>query len=148
MQREIKFRVCYTDQQGTKQMIYKDEDLMLSLNGTVYENYGTKEDPTWEPVFDAYEQPFIQQYTGIKDKNGKEIYEGDIIKYPLFSVPAEFATWEAYRIWDKKTYRVAEVKFVNGCFIPDGCFILDIWSTVVDNCTVVGNIFENSELLK
>jgi uncharacterized phage protein (TIGR01671 family) len=129
MKREFKFRVCYTDQRGTKQTIYKDEDLMLSLNGTVYENYGTKEDPTWEPVFDAYEQPFIQQFTGMKDKNSKEIYEGDIIKYPI---PVGWTTNSLHR----EDYRVDEVKFISGCFIPD------IWRTVVDECEVIGNVFE------
>ena len=123
--REIKFRVCYTDQQGTKQMIYKHENLMLSLNGTVYENYGTKEDPTWEPVFDAYEQPFIQQYTGMKDKNRKEIYEGDIIKGLHCFGPAGFHE------------RIMTVYFNN----TEGSYRWNYWDT--STLEIIGNNFEN-----
>jgi len=134
MQREIKFRVCYTDQQGTKQMIYKDEDLMLSLNGTVYENYGTKEDPTWEPVFDAYEQPFIQQYTGIKDKNGKEIYEADIIN--CVNRGLYICNW---------SYGYFAVQHINK---NNNCALLHSLVCCMGDSEVVGNIFENPELLK
>jgi uncharacterized phage protein (TIGR01671 family) len=80
----------------------------------------------------------ILQYTGIKDKNGKEIYEGDLCSY--------------FNPYNKKTY-VREVKFCSmfacfGLFQKDGN-IYDYesdWLKIVD-IEVIGNIYENKELL-
>lgn len=68
----------------------------------------------------------LQQYTGLKDKNNKEIYEGDILK-----------------IGDRNK----EVLFDMGMFYIDkGCEELPI--SDIDNIVeVIGNIFENPELL-
>ena len=69
MQREIKFRAW---NKGTGKMIdlYKTTPLALDANLNC--------DGIFIPFKPGYE---IMQYTGLKDKNGKEIYEGDIIKY-------------------------------------------------------------------
>jgi uncharacterized phage protein (TIGR01671 family) len=73
----------------------------------------------------------IQQYTGLKDKNGKEIYEGDIIS-------GEFYDTEYHH---SETIK-AEVIFNNGAFN----IAIREWHK--PSFEVVGNIFENPELLK
>ena len=71
----------------------------------------------------------IMQYTGLKDKNGKEIYEGDIVKAKHTTVPVwwsdELARWEMSNPKDFEDYIVH-----NG-----------------EDYEVIGNAYENPELL-
>ena len=75
----------------------------------------------------------VNQYTGLKDKNNKEIYEGDVLSNGN----------------DEKPYKVI---FENGSFRAEfegdfeeySFYLIDI---VAQHCEIVGNIYQNPELL-
>lgn len=80
---------------------------------------------------------YIEQYTGLKDKNGKEIYEGDIISF-------ENEKAHAGVLWlDGKA--MFGIKWL-GCGIEDE-FDFDNWDICRGPIEVIGNIHENPELL-
>jgi hypothetical protein len=72
----------------------------------------------------------LMQCTGLKDKNGKLIYEGDIIDIGD-------GYYEDYP-------RYQEVKYSHGCFHPFNC---SDYGHEPDEVEVIGNIYENPELL-
>ena len=74
----------------------------------------------------------LMQYTGLKDKNGKEIYEGDILK----------GDWSIV-----DDIEVGEVEFYGGVFRfkPAGQPLS--YGYYLKECEIIGNIYENKELL-
>jgi len=81
----------------------------------------------------------LMQYTGLKDKNGKEIYDGDIVNF------------KSYR----KTANIGEVVYIDSLasFAVKYWLVLDYLHELFsvhlykDSLEVIGNIYENSELV-
>lgn len=89
----------------------------------------------YEEIYtDEIEDFVLMQYTNLKDKNGKEIYEGDILKVKLDDGEANL-----YVKYVKGEYRV-----VNEGKWEDSLYAYMYFSDV----EVVGNIYENEDLLK
>lgn len=119
-----KFRVWLTD-----------IDQMLRVKALVFEKDKTR--CVCGYSFDFYledENATIMQSTGLRDKNDKEIFEGDIVKMAkdVYSEPTYYEIVRhcggAYRIESKQ----------HGC---------ELWLRQTD-CEVVGNVYENPELLE
>lgn len=83
----------------------------------------------------------ICQYTGLQDKNSKEIYEGDIVKGETWKEPYAMKT---------KTETIGQVKYIENHGYMFSGKLPDGFRTYPNlrSCEVVGNVYENKELLE
>lgn len=131
--RELRFRVW-----DNKENKYLDpEEIAIDNLGNVFifEGYQKEDNEVWNArVLDKTDARFvIEQSTNLKDKNGKEIHEGDIVSRYNGNLKGvvkqtKDGQWAIY--WDN---------------IPDGYYVLFKYSNLSE---VVGNINENPELLE
>ena len=148
--REIKFRAWDKDY---KRMFWNVQDAYDCLN--VHHVEFPDDDDRHSSYVDSLsvacfgdmlgdEEYEIMQYTGLKDRNGKEIYEGDVVEADEGGITYE--KWKGLIDYDR------------GCFVARW----DIWQpeakgfndrmclscAALKNSEVIGNIYENPELVK
>ena len=118
---QIEFRGWDVDK---KEMIYinsvNSNHLNMTWDGLVYEN-------------GKLQNIILMPFTGILDANGKKIYEGDVVKFDRHSM---------YNV----TTFIAPIVFKKGEFktdLPGNLIAIGQLSTI----TIIGNIYENPELL-
>ena len=132
--REIKFRAW---DKIDKKMY---DNVGLSLIGVkVYKD--PDHQPPEEIILDRGRGCFeLMQFTGLTDKNGREIYEGDIVKF----MNEEPNKMMFYRVeWNEKEARFSVVIE----HIEYGKYFGKI-DEILENLEVIGNIYENPDLTK
>lgn len=136
--REIKFRAF---SKKHKKMIYFDDGVSIDLNDkreftSLIIGFKLGEHAVDETL---YSNDFeLMQFTGLKDKNGKEIYEGDIVKFGAVMMQLN------EQIVGLIVYNDLGAAFS----IKTGNIERPIWSIAEGIKEIIGNIYENPELLE
>lgn len=126
-----------------------------SVNGIVKKIYHLHEVTRIQELCDVWNVlpiKYVRQFTGLRDRNGKEIYEGDILRYP------------AKDKWEEINYSCYEVFFHDGDANSDynigfsinrmfnhgsvcGGYNPSFKPKSIKQMVVIGNIYENPELI-
>lgn len=91
-----------------------------------------------------FDEITLMQSTGLFDRNGKEIFDGDIVRTTRFLGRAD----EIGGFYEYEKDYVGVVKVLEGSWVIDtGIVAVRLWSEI-DESEVLGNIYENPELLE
>ena len=130
MNREILFRAKHIHAMDSNE----------HLNGTWVHGYLSDKnyinDKSLEGEF-LVDENTICQYTGLTDKNGKKIFEGDILRHADETI--------LKTVWNDRKYGFA-AQCVKGSVLLKDCK-WGLWEFESDEVEVIGNVFDNPELL-
>ena len=149
MKREIKFR-AWT---GNKM----EYDIVVGRFGAFYVNPEAKGDgldpkDTASPTLNTtryFDDMPVMEFTGLLDKNGKEIFEGDILRTLHYRTESEVSYLFHKVVYDNERATFNAISLLNkdNLLTTNGnCFLYVALKD--ETCEVIGNIFENPELLK
>ena len=132
MNRTIKFRAW------DKKLKLFDDELFLALHGKLYDHAKEEFDtPNIEIDYVESKSRYeLMQYTGLKDKNGTEIYEGDILRCDPDTANEDVKVVE----YVASEYDGVGFKPLIDQYYDNGC-LYSVYE-------VIGNVYENSELLE
>jgi len=124
----------------------KDEEFYIGSDGAVYSLFEVYDDEIAELgcIESFSREDFDRCYaireddTGLKDKNGKEIYEGDILKFRGRFYKVVFDDYGQFCLENKKYHWIENRYSFNSVAVWNGDGIL---------VEIIGNIHENQELL-
>lgn len=120
MNREIKFRAWE-----------KELKQMIPVHSIDFESEIINKESAWRDFLEIE----LMQFTGLKDVNGKEIYEGDVVRCTAYlNENIEFEN------------ETVIVSYSEWFFYPFG--FNAGWRSWVEDIEVIGNVFENPSLLK
>lgn len=144
MNREIKFRAKRADGSA---WVYGDLRQENSGNKVIMTNLKTWEDNGGN--VDAYGENIIVnpstigQYTGLKDKNKEDVYEGDILRSVRFEGIILFVAYDE----EEASFMAVQINKNRGTDLESRCHITQKWLDEYPK-VVIGNIHDNPELLE
>lgn len=136
--REIKFKAYYKADKRIYEVLYLD--------------FASNELGLWDEETEidfecSFEDVELMQYTGLKDKNGVEIYEGDLFR------PGPGYNEHSFRVnWEDEDARFLGIGYGKDSERASGekyvCYV-GVYNKLKNNTVeVIGNIYENTELLQ
>lgn len=121
-----------------RQKMFANDELII-WNGNVYldESKGL---PCRNLKGWSIDDKYLMQSTGLRDKNGKEIFEGDIVQFEDCYTETDFLYVNTGIVeWSQGSFTITNRDSVEMGDLLDGEF-LDV--------TIIGNVYENPELLE
>lgn len=158
-----RFRFRAWDKEHSKMELFEHESGIQYQFGSfdISSGWNSDDDPTYyKDVNDNY---ILMQCTGLKDKNGKLIFEGDILKETKIKINWDKTEWYTIScvFWDRTQFQLGHYKTTGRARVqrnkrldrlvePKCKFAFCDYTPIKDfvNAEIIGNIYENPELLE